>query len=60
MRAEGDREKQFWFSNEAFIGEANAGETLAWNPPRAGRYVLRVIDETGRADSRDVAVEVVP
>ena len=60
LRAEGNRGKLFWFSNEAFIGEANAGETLAWNPPRAGRYVLRVIDEAGRADSRDIAVEVVP
>ncbi len=60
LRAEGNRGKQFWFSNEAFIGDANAGEALAWNPPRAGRYVLRVVDEAGRADSRDVAVEVVP
>ena len=60
LRAEGNRGRQFWFSNEAFIGDANAGEVLAWNPPRAGRYVLRVVDEAGRADSRDVAVEVVP
>ena len=36
------------------------GEALAWNPPRAGRYVVRVVDEAGRADSRDVSVEVVP
>ena len=51
--------KLYWFSNDAFLGEATAGETLAWNPPRAGRYVLRVVDEAGRADSRDVAVEMV-
>ena len=60
LRAEGNRGKLFWFSNDAFIGDANAGEALAWNPPRAGRYLLRVVDETGRADSRDVSVEVVP
>ena len=60
LRAEGNRGKLFWFSNDAFIGDANAGEALAWNPPRAGRYLLRVVDEAGRADSRDVAVEVVP
>ncbi len=64
LRAEGNsgsnRGKLFWFSNDAFVGEANAGESLAWNPPRAGRYVLRVVDEAGRADSRDVAVEIVP
>ena len=64
LRAEGsgggNRSKLFWFSNDAFIGEAGAGETLAWNPPHAGRFVLRVVDEAGRADSREVAVEVVP
>ena len=54
-----NRGKLYWFSNDAFLGEATAGETLAWNPPRAGRYVLRVVDEAGRADSRDVAVEMV-
>ena len=51
--------KLYWFSNDAFLGEATAGETLAWMPPRAGRYVLRVVDEAGRADSRDIAVEMV-
>ena len=64
LRAEGNgggnRGKLFWFSNDAFLGAAKAGESLAWNPPRAGRYVLRVVDEEGRADSRDVAVEIVP
>ncbi len=64
LRAEGNsggnRGKLFWFSNDAFVGAARAGESLAWNPPRAGRYVLRVVDEAGRADSRDVAVDMVP
>ena len=64
LRAEGNggsnRGKLFWFSNDAFLGTAKAGESLAWSPPRAGRYVLRVVDEEGRADSRDVAVEIVP
>ena len=64
LRAEGNsgsnRGKLFWFSNDAFVGESKAGEALAWNPPRAGRYVVRVVDEAGRADSRDVSVEVVP
>ena len=63
LRAEansGNSGKLFWFSNDAFVGEARAGEALAWSPPRAGRYVVRVVDEAGRADSRDVSVEVVP
>ncbi len=60
LRAEGVRGKQFWFSNEAFIGEASAGEALNWQPPKAGRFVLRVVDEAGLADSRDISVEVLP
>lgn len=52
--------KQFWFSNEAFIGEVKTGEALAWQPPKAGRYLLRVVDESGLADSRELNVEIVP
>ena len=52
--------KQFWFSNEAFIGEAKTGEAVAWQPPKAGRYLLRVVDESGLADSRELNVEIVP
>ena len=64
LRAEingpGNRDKLYWFSNDAFLGEAAGGEALAWSPPRAGRFLLRVVDEAGRADSRDVAIEMVP
>ena len=60
LRAEGVRGRQYWFSDEAFIGEVNAGESLNWQPPKAGRFVLRVVDEAGMADSRDLKVELLP
>jgi penicillin-binding protein 1C len=60
LKAEAQRGKLFWFSNEAFIGEAGAGEAIAWQPPKAGRFVLRVVDEAGNADSRDINVEMTP
>ena len=60
LRAEAPRGKLFWFADGAFLGQANAGEGLAWQPPRAGRYVLRAVDEAGQADSRDINVEVMP
>ncbi len=60
LRAEAPRGKLFWFADGAFLGQANAGEGLAWQPPRAGRFVLRAVDEEGQADSRDVNVEVMP
>ena len=60
LRAEAPRGKLFWFADGAFLGQANAGEGLAWQPPRAGHFVLRAVDEAGQADSRDVNVEVMP
>lgn len=60
LRADGGSGHQYWFSNDALIGDVAAGDALAWNPPRAGRYLLRVVDEKGRSDSRDLVVEIVP
>jgi penicillin-binding protein 1C len=60
LRAEGARSKQYWFANESFIGESAAGVALPWQPPKAGRYLLRVVDETGASDSRDLSLEVLP
>jgi penicillin-binding protein 1C len=60
LKADGPRGRQFWFSNEALIGDVEAGESLGWSPPKAGRYVLRVVDANGRSDSRDLSVEVMP
>ena len=47
-----------WFADDALLGMAKAGEALAWKPPQAGRYLLRVVDAEGRADSREVVVEL--
>ncbi|MEO5692840.1 MAG: penicillin-binding protein 1C, partial [Usitatibacter sp.] len=52
--------KQYWFAGSGFIGEAAAGQALAWTPPNAGHYRLRVVDSQGRADSRELVVEAVP
>lgn len=52
--------KLFWFVDKSFIAAARPGEAVAWSPQLPGHYVLRVVDETGRADSRDVEIEYVP
>lgn len=52
--------QQYWFADRAFIGAVMAGQTLSWLPPQAGHYALRVVDEMGRADQRELRVEVVP
>jgi len=50
----------FWFANQGFVGRADDGEGIAWNPVQPGRYVLRAVDTRGRADSREVDVEFTP
>nr|WP_269106909.1 penicillin-binding protein 1C [Massilia sp. TS11] len=47
----------FWFANGGLLGKASAGSSLSWLPPRPGRYQLRVIDDQGRSDVREIEVE---
>jgi len=51
---------QYWFADSGFIGEAPAGQAIAWMPPGAGHYRIRVVDAQGRSDLREVVVEAVP
>ncbi|MEN9866880.1 MAG: hypothetical protein RL748_2470 [Pseudomonadota bacterium] len=48
-----------WFADDALVGAAKPGAVLAWKPPRAGRYLLRVVDGNGLSDSREVLIEAV-
>jgi penicillin-binding protein 1C len=50
----------FWFANGGLIGKSRSTEGLGWVPAAAGRYHLRVIDQQGRSDVRNVEVEFVP
>ena len=47
-----------WFADDTLLGQSRAGETLSWTPPHAGRYLLRVVDGNGLADSRELQVEI--
>jgi penicillin-binding protein 1C len=60
LRANAGSKTQFWFADGGLVGQTSSGTALAWLPPKAGRYQLRVIDESGAADAREVQVEVVP
>jgi penicillin-binding protein 1C len=55
-----DVREVYWFAGDAFLGRAGSGEALAWVPPRAGRWRLRAVDALGRADEREVVVDVEP
>ncbi|MRR51789.1 MAG: penicillin-binding protein 1C, partial [Rhodocyclaceae bacterium] len=48
----------YWFADEKYLGAAPRGRSLSWQPPGPGHFVLRAVDDNGRADSREVAVSV--
>jgi penicillin-binding protein 1C len=50
----------YWFADQAYLGQVVAGQDLSWRPPAAGRYVLRVVDERGASDSRELTLELLP
>jgi penicillin-binding protein 1C len=47
----------FWLANGSLVGKSRPGEALAWTPQLPGSYVLRVVDQNGRGDSREVRIE---
>ncbi len=56
--AESDTTSLIWFVENALIGRSKPGETIPWNPPQTGKYQLRVLDEHGRSDSREIRFEL--
>ncbi len=50
----------YWFADDALIGKTAPGESLAWQPATPRSYMLRVVDDSGRADSREIIMEFVP
>jgi penicillin-binding protein 1C len=62
LRAEGASGVQalYWFADDALIARVAPGEAVPWLPPQARRYTLRVVDDHGRAESRELNVEQAP
>jgi penicillin-binding protein 1C len=52
-----DARELFWFENSTFLGKVRRGENYFWHP-KPGNYLLRVVDDLGRASSRDVSVKL--
>lgn len=49
----------YWFVNDAYVGHSAPGQALYWQPPTAGSYTVRVVDEHGRSDQRPLGVSLV-
>ena len=51
----------FWFDGSALIGRVSVSDgALAWRPSMAGAHLIRIIDDHGRAEERDVQVQLAP
>jgi penicillin-binding protein 1C len=48
-----DTRTVYWFVNERFLGTSPSGEPFFWKP-LPGRFVVRAVDDQGRADAREV------
>jgi penicillin-binding protein 1C len=55
---DGDAQEVFWFANNGYIGSARRGQVVSWQPKKPGHFLLRAVDELGRADSRDIEIDV--
>lgn len=53
---DGDVRKLYWFLNETFIGTTDRDQAFLWSAA-PGNYIVRVIDDHGRSDARDLAVK---
>ncbi len=49
----------YWFLNERFVGNSKPQESLLVTL-KPGDYVVRVLDDTGNGDSRELHVELAP
>lgn len=54
--ADADVRSMYWFVGDSFVAATGPGATLQWTPPGGGSYQLRVVDDHGRADTRELRV----
>lgn len=58
VSTDGDVGEVYWFVNDSFIARAKPRTSYAWTPAGPGAYVVRVVDDQGRSDSRQLRVAV--
>ncbi len=56
--AETSRDHLRWFVDAAYVGESAPSSALLWKP-QPGRHIIRAVDDSGRADSREIQVTTV-
>lgn len=57
--ADSDVRTLHWFVDDAYVGTGEPGVAIPWSPQRSGAFIVRAVDDRGRADSRELRVAVV-
>ncbi|HAT1862727.1 TPA: penicillin-binding protein 1C, partial [Legionella pneumophila] len=48
----------YWFINESFVAETKSDQPYLWQA-KPGKYVVRVVDDRGLSDARDITIQLV-
>ncbi|MBI3675985.1 MAG: hypothetical protein HY243_05150 [Proteobacteria bacterium] len=57
--ADADSRTLYWFVDDAFVGMSSPDRPLYWQPPMAGTFRVRTVDDRGRSDERPLDVRLV-
>lgn len=57
--SDADAHALYWFVDDAYVGRSSPNELMYWQPHSAGRYIIRVVDDHGRADQRLLDINLV-
>lgn len=55
--ADADVTRFYWFVNDRYLGSSGRDQAFLWHA-EPGHWVVRVVDDAGRADARDLQVRV--
>ncbi|CEK10697.1 penicillin-binding protein 1C [Legionella hackeliae] len=47
----------YWFVNETFVGKTTPDKPFLWTA-KAGKYIVRVVDDHGLSDAKEVVIQV--
>ena len=47
----------YWFINETYLAKTRPDQPFLWNA-KAGKFVVRVVDDHGLSDARDIVIQV--
>ncbi|WP_419418472.1 penicillin-binding protein 1C [Legionella sp. D16C41] len=54
---DGDIKSLYWFVNDSFLAKTRPDETYFWQA-KPGKFIVRVVDDHGFSDAREITIEV--